>query len=98
MELKAELKRHLRSGQESISVIMDGHENNMWKGIVEHCAKYYSNSELRTISEICGKQIEKIGLDNIPLCFTEMMDELSETIINRKAYLGPKEAIKVTNK
>lgn len=98
MEIKAYLKRHLRSGQESIEVVIDGHENNMWQGIIGHCSKFYSNSELRTISEMCGKQIEEMGIDNTPFCFTEMMNELNQTIINRKAYLPHKEEVVVIAK
>lgn len=84
--MKACLMRHLKSNQESIEVIIDGHQSNMWKGIIEHCSKYYSNSELRTIYNLCSKQIEETDPDDVPFCFLEMMNELSETIINRKAY------------
>jgi len=83
---KAELRRNLRTGQFSIEVTIEGYVNNLWDGIVERCAKSYSNSELREIYDSCHNQIEEMGSENVPLHFKEMLDELNQTIINRKAY------------
>ena len=84
---KAELKRSLKSGQFSIEVTIDGHELNLWEGIVEHCAKALSNSELRFVYDSCNKQTQEMGIDNVPLTFKEMLNDLNQVIINRKAYL-----------
>ena len=98
---KAELKRNLRSDQFSIEVTIEGHELNLWEGIVEHGAKKLSNSELRIVYDSCNKQTQEMGVDNVPLTFKEMLGELNQTIINRKAYVINEEKaviIKVGNK
>lgn len=88
MEIEnAGLKRNLKTGQFYIEIIIQGHDINLWHGIVEHCAASLSNSELRTVYEICNKQIYSMDADDMPLRFKELMDELSQTIINRKAFV-----------
>ena len=85
---KAILERRLRTGQFSIKVVVSGYELNLWDGIVEHCAQSLSNSELRTIYQACSKQITSMSPDDVPLKFQKMMDDLTETMINRKAFIS----------
>jgi hypothetical protein len=55
--------------------------------IVEHCAKALSNNELKEVYQECSKQLLKLGPDNTPENFNEIMKELSQALINRKCYV-----------
>jgi len=83
----ATLERRLRTGQFSIKVVVSGHELNLWDNIIEHCAQSLSNSELRTVYRACSEQIQSMNPDDIPFKFQEMMDDLTEALINRKAFI-----------
>ena len=84
----AVLERSLKTHQFSIKVVVSGHELNLWGNIIEHCAKNLSNSELRAVYQACSKQITSMSPDDVPFKFQEMMDDLTETMINRKAFLA----------
>lgn len=81
------LERSLKTHQFSITVTVSGHELNLWNGIIEHCAKSLSNSELRAVYQACSKQIASMSSDDIPYTFNEMMNELTEAIINRGVFV-----------
>ena len=84
----AVLERSLKTHQFSIKVVVSGHELNLWNNIVEHCAESLSNSELRAVYRACSEQIQSMNPDDVPFKFQEMMDDLTETMINRKAFLA----------
>jgi len=83
----ATLERSLKTHQFYIKVMVSGHELNLWNNIIEHCAENLSNSELRAVYQACGKQIASMNPDDVPFKFQEMMDDLTEAMINRKAFL-----------
>ena len=82
------LERRIRTGQFSIKVVISGHELDLWNNIIEHCAKNLSNSELRAVYQACSRQIQAMSPDDVPLKFHEMMDDLTEALINRKAFIS----------
>ena len=84
----ATLERNHRTGQFSIKVVVSGHELNLWNNIIEHCAESLSNSELRAVYQACSKQITSMNPDDIPFKFQSMMDDLTEALINRKAFIS----------
>ena len=84
----AVLERSLRTHQFSIKVVISGHELTLWNNIIEHCARNLSNSELRAVYQACSKQLASMSPDDIPIKFNEMMDDLTEALINRRAFLA----------
>jgi len=84
----AVLERSLRTHQFYIKVVIAGHELNLWDSIIEHCAENLSNSELRAVYRACSKQIASMKPDDIPFKFQSMMDDLTEALINRKAFIS----------
>ena len=91
----ATLERSLRTGQFYIKVVISGHELNLWDSIIEHCANSLSNSELRAVYQACSKQINSMGPDDIPPKFRKMMDDLTEAMINRKAFISSNPTFRV---
>jgi len=84
----ATLERSLRSDLFYIKVVISGHELNLWDSIIEHCANSLSNSELRAVYQACSKQLASMKPDDVPLKFQKMMDDLTEAMINRKAFIS----------
>jgi len=80
------LVRNFRTNQFSIAVKIDGYTKDLWLGIIEFCSKDLSVNELRKIYDDCNKQLKSMNPDDIPLNFTEMIRELQQTLINRKAW------------
>lgn len=86
-EIKAELKRHTHSGQNSIEVAYpDGNKDHLWDGLVEFCLKRYSTNEIIKIASNCQNQINAMDPDDVPFVWKKMMSELEQTMINRGIY------------
>ena len=87
MKMKANLVRNTRSSQCYIEVEFSNKDKDeLFYGIVEHCAESLSINELKIVYAECNKQILAMNPDDIPLNFKEMLKELQQTIINRHAY------------
>jgi len=87
IKIKAELKRHSRSGLDSIEVTFpDGNKDNLWYGLVELGLKRYSTNEIIKIVRDVQNQLNAMDPDDIPLIWREMVSELQQTMINRRIY------------
>ena len=87
-QIYAKLDRNTKAGQIFIKVTFpSGDVDNLWKGIVEHCAKDLTENELAKIFDDCNNQIKNTDSRDIPLSFRELLSELQQTIINRKVWL-----------
>jgi len=85
--MKAKLVRNLKSSQQYIQVYFsDTQKEYLFSGIIEWCAQNLSINELQKVYAECNKQLSKMNPKDIPLTFQEMMKELQQTIINRKAF------------
>ena len=83
----SKLVRRIESDQFYIKVQYDKeNEKDLWHGIVEHCAKALTINELKKVYDDCNKQLKKLDKNDTPLLFIELMNELSQTIINRGVY------------
>ena len=88
-KMNAKFVRNTRSGQFYIEVEFPNNDKDqLFEGIVEHCAKSLSDNELKTVYAHCNKQLLAMNLTDAPLSFKEMMKELQQTIINRHVYSG----------
>lgn len=86
--MKAKMVRNLETRQFYIEAkYPNGNKCELWEGIIEHCAKDLSANELRTIYADCNRWLLATDPNNVPLKFREMMRELQQTIINRKAWV-----------
>lgn len=85
--ITAKLTRYTHSGQFSIKVTFpNGDVDDLWDGIVEHCAKALSDNELKTVYDHCNNQLAKMPVGDIPYNFKELMNELRQTVIKRKLF------------
>lgn len=83
--VKALLKRYTKSKQFAIKVVYPNNDvNDMWIGLVEFCAKDFSDNELKQIWRDCNDQIACMNHKDIPFRFKELLNELSQIMINRK--------------
>ena len=88
--VKGHLVRNLRTGQFYIEVTFTPkYKECLFHDIVEHCAKSLSVNELKTAYNDCNEQLLKMDPNDVPQNFHELMNELSQAIINRKAYAEP---------
>ena len=84
LKIKARLIRYTHTNQEAIQVIHpNGDKSDLWKSVIEFCAKVYSDNELKKIWSDCQGQIYALNPEDVPLIFKEMMQELKIAIKNR---------------
>ena len=88
--VKGHLVRNLRTGQFYIEVTFTPkYKECLFQRIVEHCAKSLSTNELKAAYNDCNEQLLKMDPNDVPQNFHELMNELSQAMINRKAYDEP---------
>ena len=86
--MKAKFVRSTRTGQFYIEVQYPSLDIlHLWDGIIAHCAKTLSNNELRQVWIDCKEQLATINTDDVPLSFNEMLNELTQAILDRGLYL-----------
>ena len=78
-----EMVRNLKADSFSINITNDGHEDSLYDGIVEHCAKSLTDSELKIVHMRCIEQLLSMGINDIPYRFKEMMQDLNKAMIHR---------------
>ena len=64
-----------------------GTEDHMFGGCMENCCKSYSNNELREIARQLMKELQDIPVDDRPLEFVEMYNELVDVIYKRTSWI-----------
>jgi hypothetical protein len=83
--LVAELKVNHSSHQQYIEVTLsDGSIEDLWSSIIGHCAKRFSDNEVKKIYHDCKKQIQSMHPSDVPLVYHDMMTELVKAMQERK--------------
>lgn len=85
--MNAKMVRSEHTGQFYIEVTYPSNfKENLWEGIIDHCAKALSDSELQAVYADCNKQLKEMKPQDVPYLFKQMKRDLRQTIINRQAY------------
>jgi len=90
-EVKAELVRS--DVQAYIEVYLPGLRQGgrdlLFSGLIDHCAKSLSPNELRKVLVDCEAQLRKLGPENTPPIFQEMVNDLRATMTRRGISFEP---------
>ena len=92
-KFKASFNVNRNTGQQSILIkyIDSGYEKNLWKNIVAHCLKDFSNNQLKDIYQQILVEYNSKNKEDITPNETELFNDLKKELCNRCNFKCPKE-------